>query len=321
MIVLLLGTLGLVFFISFRIHQLQYTTALTLFMVYAALLGVTLSSIFLTLHRRVDHAGVLHLGGLVRRAEPVGLHHAARPLGDGLVPDHGPVRHHHRELVNIFLKSSGLDWIISVIGVGVFAGLTAYDTQRIKEMYNSMDDDGTMRPQGRDGRAVALPRLHQPVPDAAAPGRRPALSRTSTETGKRPGLSPGRFLLALMEYAGHDCRLDPPGHARRHPRHHAHLRPCGDARHRLVRARAAGRGRNGAPACTRCSTAAFPISRPRSAARWPATPMPAPTAPRPAYRFSVEDSIYVDPGAQRSGVGRALLARLIEECERRGFAR
>ena len=46
-------------------------------------------------------------------------------------------------LVNIFLKSSGLDWAISIIGVGVFAGLTAYDTQRIKEMY-SAQDDGTV---------------------------------------------------------------------------------------------------------------------------------------------------------------------------------
>jgi L-amino acid N-acyltransferase YncA len=41
--------------------------------------------------------------------------------------------------------------------------------------------------------------------------------------------------------------------------------------------------------------------------------------PRPAYRFSVEDSIYVDPQAQRRGVGRLLLQHLIEECERRGF--
>ena len=41
--------------------------------------------------------------------------------------------------------------------------------------------------------------------------------------------------------------------------------------------------------------------------------------PRPAYRFSVEDSIYVDPKAQRKGVGRALLEHLIDECERRGF--
>jgi FtsH-binding integral membrane protein len=47
-------------------------------------------------------------------------------------------------LVNIFLKSSGLDWAISIIGVGVFAGLTAWDTQRIKEMYDSRDDRDTI---------------------------------------------------------------------------------------------------------------------------------------------------------------------------------
>jgi phosphinothricin acetyltransferase len=44
-----------------------------------------------------------------------------------------------------------------------------------------------------------------------------------------------------------------------------------------------------------------------------------PYRPRPAYRFSVEDSIYIDPDAQRHGVGRVLLEHLIEECERRGF--
>jgi L-amino acid N-acyltransferase YncA len=44
-----------------------------------------------------------------------------------------------------------------------------------------------------------------------------------------------------------------------------------------------------------------------------------PYRPRPAYRYSVEDSIYVDPNAQRRGVGRVLLEHLIEECERQGF--
>ena len=44
-----------------------------------------------------------------------------------------------------------------------------------------------------------------------------------------------------------------------------------------------------------------------------------PYRPRRAYRFSVEDSIYIDPGAQRRGIGRALLEHLIEACERRGF--
>jgi phosphinothricin acetyltransferase len=44
-----------------------------------------------------------------------------------------------------------------------------------------------------------------------------------------------------------------------------------------------------------------------------------PYRPRPAYRYMVEDSIYVDPRRQRAGIGRALLADLIDACERRGF--
>jgi FtsH-binding integral membrane protein len=43
-------------------------------------------------------------------------------------------------LVNLFLASSALQWIISVVGVGVFAGLTAWDTQKIKEFYDPLDD-------------------------------------------------------------------------------------------------------------------------------------------------------------------------------------
>ena len=46
-------------------------------------------------------------------------------------------------IVNLFLKSAGLEFVISVIGVLTFAGLTAWDTQRIKEMYN-VNDDGTV---------------------------------------------------------------------------------------------------------------------------------------------------------------------------------
>ena len=110
---------------SFRINRLSAGTALTLFFVYAGLLGLIAGVDLPGLYRRVDHAGVLHLGGDVRRDEPVGLHHAARSHRHRLVPVHGPDRHHHRQLVNMFLQSSGLDWAISVIGVLIFAGLTA----------------------------------------------------------------------------------------------------------------------------------------------------------------------------------------------------
>jgi FtsH-binding integral membrane protein len=143
-IVLLLATLGLVFFISFRIHALQFGTALTLFMIYAALLGVMLSSVFLAytgasitrvFFISAASFGALSLWGYTTQRDLSGL-------GSFLIM--GLFGIIIASLVNLFLKSSGLDWVISVIGVGVFAGLTAWDTQKIKEMYSSMDDAGTL---------------------------------------------------------------------------------------------------------------------------------------------------------------------------------
>ena len=163
LIVLMLGTLGLVFFLSFRINRLQYTTALTVFMVYAALLGVTLSSIFLVytgasitrvFFISAASFGALSLWGYTTQRDLTGMGSFLIMGLFGLII---------AMIVNIFLKSSGLDFIISAAGVLIFAGLTAWDTQKIKEMYDSRDDATRRRPQGRDGRAVALPRLHQPV--------------------------------------------------------------------------------------------------------------------------------------------------------------
>ncbi|HEU5016557.1 MAG TPA: Bax inhibitor-1/YccA family protein [Pseudolabrys sp.] len=143
MIVLFLGTLGLVFFMSFRISHLQPSTALMLFMVYAGLLGVMLSSVFLTYtHASIARTffisaasfGALSLYGYTtqRDLSPVGSFLMMGVFGLILAM-----------IVNIFLKSSGLEFAISVIGVLIFAGLTAWDTQRIKEMY-SANDDGTI---------------------------------------------------------------------------------------------------------------------------------------------------------------------------------
>jgi FtsH-binding integral membrane protein len=78
-------------------------------------------------------------------------------------------------LVNIFLASSALQFAISVIGVLVFAGLTAYDTQQIKEMYYEGDGETVAGQEGHHGRAASLPRLHQPVHVAAAAVRQPRI--------------------------------------------------------------------------------------------------------------------------------------------------
>jgi hypothetical protein len=139
-IVLMLGTFGLVMFISFRIQTLQAGTALTLFLAYAALLGLMLSSVFLAYTgasvTRVFFVsaasfGALSLYGYTTQRD-------LSPIGSFLIM--GMFGVFIAMLVNIFLKSTGLDFVISGIGVLVFAGMTAWDTQRIKEMYSAMDD-------------------------------------------------------------------------------------------------------------------------------------------------------------------------------------
>jgi FtsH-binding integral membrane protein len=153
MIVLFLGTLGIVFFMSFRINRLSVSTAALLFLVYAALLGVMLSSVFLTYtHGSIARTffisaasfGALSLYGYTTQRD-------LSPVGSFLVM--GLFGLILAMVVNIFLKSTGLDFAISAIGVLIFAGLTAWDTQKIKEMY-SVNDDGTVA--GRKGVMGAL---------------------------------------------------------------------------------------------------------------------------------------------------------------------
>jgi uncharacterized protein len=140
MLVLVLGTFGLVMFISFRIQSLQPSTALTLFMVYAGALGLMLSSVFLTYTgaslTRVFFISAASFGALSLYGYTTQRDLSA--FGSFLVMGLFGVM--IAMLVNIFLKSTGLDFIISVLGVLIFAGLTAWDTQRIKEMYSVMDD-------------------------------------------------------------------------------------------------------------------------------------------------------------------------------------
>ena len=142
-IVLFLGTLGIVFFMSFRISSLQPTTALGLFLLYAGLLGLMLSSVFLaytgasitrTFFISAASFGALSLYGYTTQRD-------LSPVGSFLVM--GLFGLILAMVVNIFLKSTGLDFAISAIGVLIIAGLPAWDTQRIKEMY-SANDDGTV---------------------------------------------------------------------------------------------------------------------------------------------------------------------------------
>jgi hypothetical protein len=141
--VLLFVPLGLVFFLSFRIQHLQPATAQALFFFYAAVLGVSLTPIFIV-YTGASIARVFFISAASFGALSLYGYTTQRDLsafGSFLIM--GLFGIILASLVNIFLQSSAMQFVISVVGVLVFAGLTAYDTQQIKEMY-SVNDDGTL---------------------------------------------------------------------------------------------------------------------------------------------------------------------------------
>jgi FtsH-binding integral membrane protein len=138
--VFILAPLALVFFMSARINTLSVSTARLVFFVYAALVGVSLS-ILLHIYTSSSIARVFFIAAATFGALSLVGYTTRRDLsGFGTFLFMGLIGIIITSLVNLFLRSTGLDWLISIVGVGVFAGLTAYDTQRIKAMYDSADD-------------------------------------------------------------------------------------------------------------------------------------------------------------------------------------
>lgn len=115
-----------------------------LFWSYAALMGVGLTPIFLLYTQSslvrvflitAGSFGALSLYGYTTKRDLTGVGSFLYMGLFGLII---------AMLVNLFLKSSGLDWALSFIGVGIFSGLTAYDTQRLREIYSSVDSSETL---------------------------------------------------------------------------------------------------------------------------------------------------------------------------------
>jgi len=141
--VVIFAPLALVMFLSFRIQHMSVGAAQATFWSYAALVGLSLSTIFMVYTQTsimqvffitATAFGGLSLYGYTTRRDLSGMGSFMVMGLFGLVI---------ASIVNIFLQSSGLQWALSVIGVLVFSGLTAWDTQAIKEMYYEGDDEAT----------------------------------------------------------------------------------------------------------------------------------------------------------------------------------
>jgi len=140
----MLAPLGMVFFLSARMQKMSFGAAQLAFWAFAALMGLSLASIFMVYAgesiTRVFFISAAAFGGL----SLYGYTTKKDLSGWGSFLIMGLIGIIIASVVNIFLASSAMQFAISVIGVLVFAGLTAYDTQQIKEMYYVGDGEATM---------------------------------------------------------------------------------------------------------------------------------------------------------------------------------
>ena len=151
----MLAPLGVVLFLSFRIERMSVGAAQATFWIYAALMGLSLAGIFL-LYTGASIARVFFITAATFAAMSLYGYTTRRDLSQfGSFLFMGLIGIVLASLVNIFLGSSALQFAISVIGVIVFTGLTAWDTQRIKEIYLESDPGDVLTKKALMG-ALAL---------------------------------------------------------------------------------------------------------------------------------------------------------------------
>jgi FtsH-binding integral membrane protein len=135
LLLVVLAPLGFVVFLAWRVEKLSPEAAQMAFWMFAAVMGASLSAIFLR-YTGTSIARVFFVTAASFAALSLYGYVTARDLsGWGAFLIMGVIGLVIASLVNLFLRSSGVQFAISIIGVLVFAALTAYDTQRIKRLY------------------------------------------------------------------------------------------------------------------------------------------------------------------------------------------
>lgn len=143
----IIGQLALVFLLAGRVHKMQASTATAMFMFYAALNGATFSFIFI-IYTMASIASTFFICALTFAACSLFGWLTKRDLtGLGQFMFMGLIGVIIASVVNIFLRNPAMQMIISYIGVLVFTGLTAYDTQKLKAM-------AMAQPAGLDGAVI-----------------------------------------------------------------------------------------------------------------------------------------------------------------------
>lgn len=138
---LIIAQLGLVFVLSGMVHKMSGAMATSLFMLYSVLTGVTISSVLL-LYTASSIASTFFICAAMFGALSIYGYTTKRSLtGMGSFLFMGLIGIIIASIVNIFMQSSMMSMVISYAGVLIFAGLTAYDTQKLKDMGNEINQE------------------------------------------------------------------------------------------------------------------------------------------------------------------------------------
>ena len=138
--ILILGQLGLVIYLSARVNKIAPTTAAILFLLYSATVGVTTSTIFLVYTGASIMSAFVVAGGMFGTMAVFGSVTKRSLAGVGQFMFMGLIGLIIASIVNIFWFNDLLNFVICVVGVLVFTGLTAWDAQRMKHMAVALPD-------------------------------------------------------------------------------------------------------------------------------------------------------------------------------------
>jgi FtsH-binding integral membrane protein len=138
--ILILGQLGLVIYLSARVNKIAPATAAILFLLYSAMVGVTTSTIFLVYTGASIVSAFVIAGGMFGTMAVFGSLTKRSLAGVGQFMFMGLIGLIIASIVNIFWFNDMLNFVICVIGVLVFTGLTAWDAQRMKQMAVALPD-------------------------------------------------------------------------------------------------------------------------------------------------------------------------------------
>ena len=138
--VLLLAPIGLAWFLAARENRIAPATAAILFLVYAALMGITFSLVFLVYTSSSIVSAFVISSGMFGTMAVFGTVTKKNLTGLGQLMLMGLTGLFIALIVNIFLNNDAMSFVISIVGVIVFTGLTAYDAQRLKEMAVALPD-------------------------------------------------------------------------------------------------------------------------------------------------------------------------------------